>query len=118
MQDEGPEAAEIGDDRFSGHAHGHECQRVLVLSWRNNTNAVANAIRERKSHQIPSMMQTSRGLGMRTLNDALTELVKQGIVAPEEAVDKSLERTLLVKELRNQGITVNYVEEDKSPGHR
>ena len=92
--------------------------RVAAMEILLVTNAVANAIRERKTHQIPSMMQTSRGLGMRTLNDALTELVKQGIVAPEEAVDKSLERTLLVKELRNQGITVNYAEEDKSPGQR
>jgi twitching motility protein PilT len=92
--------------------------RVAAMEILLVTNAVANAIRERKTHQIPSMMQTSRGLGMRTLNDALIELVKQGIVAPEEAVDKSLERTLLAKELRNQGFTVNYAEEDKSPGHR
>ncbi len=85
---------------------GRVAAREILLS----TTAVANAIRERKTHQIPSMMQTSRGLGMRTLNDALAELVKQGLVTPDEAVDKSLERTLLVKELRNQGIVVNYAE--------
>jgi twitching motility protein PilT len=84
--------------------------RVAALEILLSTTAIANAIRERKTHQIPSMMQTSRGLGMRTLNDALAELVKQGLVTADEAVDKSLERTLLVKELRNQGIVVNYAE--------
>lgn len=90
--------------------------RVAALEILLSTTAIANAIRERKTHQIPSMMQTSRGLGMRTLNDALAELVKQGLVTPEEAVDKSLERAQLVKELRNQGIAVNSNDDDKSPG--
>jgi len=92
--------------------------RVAALEILLSTTAIANAIRERKNHQIPSMMQTSRGLGMRTLNDALAELVKTGLVVPEEAVDKSLERNLLVKELRNQGITVNYNEDEGKPGQR
>jgi twitching motility protein PilT len=92
--------------------------RVAALEILLSTTAIANAIRERKTHQIPSMMQTSRGLGMRTLNDALAELVKTGLVVPEEAVDKSLERNLLVKELRNQGITVNYNEDEGKPGQR
>ena len=38
--------------------------------------AVANLIREGKTFQIPSLMQTQRQLGMRTLNDSLLELVK------------------------------------------
>jgi len=87
--------------------------RIAALEILLSTTAVANAIRERKTHQIPSMMQTSRGLGMQTLNDALARLVKEGLITPEEGVDKSLERSLLVKELRNAGITVNYNEEEK-----
>jgi twitching motility protein PilT len=87
--------------------------RVAALEILLSTTAIANAIRERKTHQIPSMMQTSRGLGMQTLNDALARLVKEGQITPEEAVDKSLERALLVKELRNAGIAVNYTEDEK-----
>jgi twitching motility protein PilT len=89
--------------------------RVAAFEILLGSNAVANAIRERKTHQIPSMMQTSRGLGMQTLNDALSRLVKDGLVAPEEAVDKSLERALLVKDLRNAGISVNFNDDDKAP---
>jgi twitching motility protein PilT len=84
--------------------------RVAALEILLSTTAVANAIRERKTHQIPSMMQTSRGIGMRTLNDALIELVKSGQVAPEEAVDKSLDRTTTIKDLRALGMTVNAPE--------
>ncbi len=84
--------------------------RVAALEILLSTTAIANAIRERKTHQIPSMMQTSRGIGMRTLNDALLELVKSGQVAPEEAVDKSLDRTTIIKDMRAAGITVNAPE--------
>jgi twitching motility protein PilT len=87
--------------------------RVAALEILLSTMAIANAIRERKTHQIPSMMQTSRALGMQTLNDALARLVKDGLITPEEGVDKSLERSLLVKELRNAGIAVNDAEEEK-----
>jgi twitching motility protein PilT len=88
---------------------------IAALEILLSTTAITNAIRERKTHQIPSMMQTSRGLGMQTLNDALARLVKEGLITPEEGVDKSLERSLLVKELRNAGITVNYNEDEKKP---
>ncbi len=84
--------------------------RVAALEVLLVTTAVSNAIRERKTHQIPSTMQTSRGIGMRTLNDALIELVKQGLVTAEEAVDKSLERTTIIKEMRGMGIMVNVAE--------
>jgi len=84
--------------------------RVAALEILLTTIAVANAIRERKTHQIPSMMQTARGIGMRTLNDALIDLVKQGLITPEEAVDKSLERTVIIKEMRGAGINVNVAE--------
>ena len=84
--------------------------RVAALEILLSTNAVSNAIRERKTHQIPSMMQTSRGIGMRTLNDALIELVKSGQVVPDEALDKSLDRITIVKDMRALGMTVNAPE--------
>ncbi len=80
--------------------------RVAALEVLISSTAVANMIREAKTHQIPSLMQTQRGQGMRTLNDALLELVKKDIVAPDEAVDKSLDRASLTRELRAQGFAV------------
>jgi len=63
--------------------------RVAALEILVVTNAVANLIREGKTFQIPSIMQTGRALGMQTLNDALLELVKTDQVEPQEAYDRS-----------------------------
>jgi twitching motility protein PilT len=46
------------------------------------TPAVRNLIREAKLHQIPSMMQTGGRVGMQTLDTAIAELVKKGLVDP------------------------------------
>ena len=59
-------------------------QEVLLC-----TSSVANLIREGKTFQIPSIMQTGRGQGMVTLNDALFDLVKRQVVEPQEAYSKS-----------------------------
>jgi twitching motility protein PilT len=47
--------------------------------------AVANIIRDDKTHQLPSVMQTGRAAGMRTLDDSLAELVQSGTVDKEQA---------------------------------
>ena len=47
--------------------------------------AVTNLIRNEKVHQIPSVMQTSRALGMHTLESCIQELVSKGQISFEEA---------------------------------
>ena len=47
--------------------------------------AVTNLIRNEKIHQIPSVMQTSRALGMHTLETSIQALVASGKVSLEEA---------------------------------
>ncbi len=54
--------------------------------------AVSNLIREGKTFQIPSIMQTNRKTGMVTLNDALMELVEKKEVEPKEAYMKAVEK--------------------------
>jgi twitching motility protein PilT len=56
------------------------------------TPAVSNLIREGKTFQIPSIIQTSRKVGMVLLNDALMELVEQKLVEPREAYLKATEK--------------------------
>jgi twitching motility protein PilT len=69
--------------------------RVAALEVLLINNAVSNLIREGKTYQIPSVMQTSRGTGMRTLNDALLELVKAGKVEPQDAYWKAVDKSEL-----------------------
>lgn len=57
------------------------------------TSAVRNNIRENKTHQLPSMIQTGHRARMQTLDQALVKLVEQGIVAPEDAAAKAKDRS-------------------------
>ncbi|MCX6763059.1 MAG: type IV pilus twitching motility protein PilT [Candidatus Moranbacteria bacterium] len=59
--------------------------RVPAVEILINNNAVANLIREGKSHQINLVIETSRDQGMISLNHALADLVKEGIISLEEA---------------------------------
>ncbi len=63
--------------------------RVAALEILIVTHAVSNLIREAKTFQIPSLMQTGRGIGMQTINDSMIELVKNDVVEPEEAYDRA-----------------------------
>ncbi len=63
--------------------------RVAALEILIGTTAVRNLIREGKIHQIPSVMQTSKGVGMQTLEKHLLELVENGKITRETAKEKS-----------------------------
>src|SRR5207302_2354974 len=60
-------------------------------------------IREGKTFQIPSIMQTSKQLGMVTLNDALLDLVERKEISPDEAYMKSVEKAGLQASLKAKG---------------
>ncbi len=49
--------------------------------------AIGNLIRKNETHKIQSTIQTSRRLGMITLDDHLLELVKKGLVPRQTALD-------------------------------
>lgn len=68
--------------------------------------AVANLIREGKTFQLKSVMQTGRNLGMQTMNDHLIELVKSDLVEPEEAYMKSNDKPQLKEALAKLNITL------------
>jgi twitching motility protein PilT len=81
--------------------------RVAALEVLIVNHAVSNLIREGKTFQIPSIMQTGRKQGMATLNEALIKLVTDGVIAPEEARAKAVQGTELVEALRTRGIATS-----------
>src|SRR5881394_305855 len=84
---------------------------VLVGELRDlETIAIANLIREGKTFQIPSIIQTSKKLGMLTLNDALLELVEKKLIDPDEAFVRAVEKTGLVASLKAKGFKVSLAE--------
>ncbi len=56
------------------------------------TPAVRNLIREGKTYQIPSSMQTGKKYGMVTLDDAIMELMQKGWIDPDEAYSKCVDK--------------------------
>ena len=50
--------------------------------------AVSNLIREGKTFQIPSALQTGRKDGMITMDSSIIELLKAGKIDPAEALQK------------------------------
>ena len=75
------------------------------------TPAISNLIREGKTFQIPSIIQTSKKLGMNTLNDALLELVEKKLIEPDEAYMKSVEKSGLAASLKAKGFKVTLTAE-------
>jgi twitching motility protein PilT len=87
---------------------GRVAAREILLS----IPAVSNLVREGKTFQIPSVMQTSRRLGMVTLNDALMDLVDRKLVEPKEAWMKAVEKPGLMAAMKAKGHDISFAEAD------
>jgi twitching motility protein PilT len=79
--------------------------RVVACEVLVPTPAVRNLIREGKTHQIYSVLQTSTGAGMQTMDTALVKLVREGKISRNTAESRSstpdeLKRLLEGGELR------------------
>jgi len=80
--------------------------------------AVSNLIREGKTFQIPSVMQTSRKLGMTTLNDSLIDLVDQRLVEPKEAYIKAQDKTGFANLLKGRGHDASFIDGEDGGGKK
>lgn len=63
--------------------------RVAATEVLVNTPAVSNLIRSEKTHQIRSIMQTGRAVGMQTMEMSLRELIAAGLL-PAGVLEKSV----------------------------
>jgi twitching motility protein PilT len=82
--------------------------RIVALEILIATPGVRNLIREGKSHQIPSMIQTGKKYGMTLLDDSIMELFKRGNIGAEDAYAKSNEKARFRPLLR--GNPVDFTE--------
>ncbi len=65
--------------------------RVAAVELLVATPAVRNVIREGKAHQIPSIIQTAAKAGMQTMDAALRDLYRRGLVSYEEAAARAID---------------------------
>ncbi len=68
----------------SGRVAAHE---IMI-----GTPAIRNLIRENKIAQMYSAIQTGQNIGMQTLDQCLTDLVRRNVVAPNEARTKAMNK--------------------------
>jgi twitching motility protein PilT len=66
--------------------------RVAALEILIANPAVRNLVREGKTHQIPSMIQTGKKYGMILLDDSIMDLFKKVIISADDAYAKSNEK--------------------------
>lgn len=71
--------------------------RIAVHDILVNTPAVANLIREGKTFQLPSIMQTGRKDGMVSMDHSLLEIVRSGAVAGGDAWEYANDKTLFAQ---------------------
>ena len=71
--------------------------RIPAVEILLGTPAVASNIRDGKSHLIDSVIQTSKDVGMITIDDSLSELVRNGLVTLEEARGYSMRESELAR---------------------
>lgn len=74
--------------------------RAVAYEVMLGTTAIKTAIREGKTHQIESILETSQETGMSTLEKSLAALVKNGTVTLEEAESWSLRPEQLMRLVR------------------
>ena len=75
--------------------------RVAALEIMIANPAVRNLIREGKTFQIPSMIQTGMKYGMQTLDDAIMHHLSEKIISPDDAYAKANDKTKFLPFLKN-----------------
>jgi C-terminal processing protease CtpA/Prc len=68
--------------------------------------AISNLIREAKTVQIPSIIQTNKAMGMQLLNDVLAELIEGRKIELKEAMAHAVDKKDLEKRFRN-GLSIS-----------
>jgi twitching motility protein PilT len=64
--------------------------RVCAMEIMIASPAVRNLIREAKSHQLPSIIQTSAQMGMQTMDQHLRDLYLKGVITYDDAISRAM----------------------------
>lgn len=81
--------------------------RVAAAEILLATSGVRANIRDQKTHQLPTAIQTGYSLGMRSFTDSLFQLVQDGIIAPREAYLKAVDKLSLEQKFTSAGIKLD-----------
>lgn len=74
--------------------------RVVAVEILVATAAVRNLIREGKTHQVYSVMETGAQFGMQTMDKVLADLTRNGMISHEEAASRAIDEENLKRFLQ------------------
>jgi twitching motility protein PilT len=77
-------------------------KRCLATEVLVGTIPVASAIRDSKTYQIPSLLQTGKKAGMHPMDHSLMQLVKSGQITPEAGHANATNKKALEPLLQNR----------------
>lgn len=77
--------------------------RVAAMEIMVTNNAISNLVREGKTHQIPTIIQTSFRQGMKTMDYSLSELVRRGKITRETAETHCVDADMLRRYMMQSG---------------
>jgi twitching motility protein PilT len=66
--------------------------RVAAMEILVFTTAIANLVREGKTHQIPGMIQVGKKLGNMPMDDSIMDHLRMKRISPEDAYDKAQDK--------------------------
>lgn len=69
--------------------------RIAALEIMIGTTAVRNLIREGKTHQIQTIVQTGSKFGMKTMDSSISEFLARGIISKETALSYAVDRNMI-----------------------
>lgn len=72
--------------------------RVAAVEILFSSRAMSNLIREGKTHHIPSLMQTGTKDGMMSMDTSLMDLLNDGTITREDALEKAIDKKLFKEE--------------------
>ncbi len=87
--------------------------RIAACEVMSVTPAIANLIRSNKANQIPSVIQSSTELGMQTMDQALLELYKKGIISGGEAYLRSVAKADFESYLKDEELDELFVDQER-----
>ncbi len=82
--------------------------RVAALEVLLGSTAVSSLIREGKTYQLASVMQTSKNIGMITMNESLTNLVLNKQIEAKDAWLKATDKSGLLGMFKNAGLPTTF----------
>jgi twitching motility protein PilT len=80
-------------------------RRVAAHEILVGSPALASMIRENKTFQIPSLMQSGQSQGMQTMDMALERYVRDGTISPETALEKAIDKESFAKLLKQSELS-------------